>query len=64
MTSSQWWSSDVTKPNSSGERETQDYSTFTLDSELNSSSGDLWSDVGHVSETYLSEFDSLFDFGF
>ena len=64
MTSSESWSSDVTKPNSSVERESHNYSTFSLDSELNQSSAELWSDMGHVAETYLSEFDSLFDFGF
>ena len=64
MTSSKWWSSDVTKPNSSEEREAQDYSTLTLDSQLNDFSADLWSDVGHVSEQSLSEFGSLFNFDF
>ena len=64
MTSSKWRGSDVNKPNISTERETQSYSTFSLDSERNKSFYDLCSNVGHEAETYHSEFDSLFDFGF
>ena len=64
MTSSKWWSSGINKPNMSTEGETRSYSTFSLNSEQNQSFNDLCSNAGHEAETYHSEFDSLFDFGF